>query len=273
MSLESKVAHESHNHEHKGENMEQKEKTWEKKCLKVMHRIAHGGFAEFANAHGEYVKNMLNRPSTCVCCIDGRIAPQYDAVAIAGSGILIKDDAEAKTKLVNSLIAKGIKKVTLHEDCGAVGLYAKQKGITLEQAKKDALEWARELTKLIGGDEEPEMLPVVQDFHSETCAYIVPDNFSLKEIKEDDSPLTEFVISASSVSFVNLLKQIEIALMIARGDHGFGKHFTKETPFTVVIVAKNDKELHEMKSNPEIIRLIEAQDGCAVIEGFSIENV
>ncbi len=264
------MAHSPHDQEYKGTSMKQKQEIWEKNRLEVMYRIANGGFMRFAHTHDEYVKEMSNRLPTCVCCIDGRVAPFYDAVAIAGSGILIKDDPKAKRHLVSILLEKKIKKVTLHEDCGAVSLYAKQKDISIEQAKEDAFEWAYELTKLIGGDEDPKMLEVDQDFHSETCVYVVPDNFSLQGMEWKNSHLTGFMISTSAVSFPHLLQQIEVAISIARGEHSFGEYFTKEIPFTVVIVAHDKKELHNMQLNPEIVKLISEQNGCVVLDGFVV---
>lgn len=159
----------------------------EHKWIEVKERIAHihaeGGYAGIAERNPQTIQEIGARPPECVCCMDGRIAMDKNAIAIAGSGILIKDDPVARALFVESLRARGIKKVDLHDDCGAVGIYAKVNGISRELAEKEAAEWAGELTKEIGGEGEIEVLPVSLDFHPEVCAYLVlTDQFSLAGI-------------------------------------------------------------------------------------------
>ncbi len=261
---ESNVAELPHNHE--GEDMKEKENVWKNSEERIKKIRAKGGFASLAREYADEVKEMVDRSATCVCCIDGRVAPFQNAVAIAGSGILIKDNPQAKERLVNSLRQKGIKKVTLHDDCGALGVYAKQKGISLDRAKADAFAWADELARLLGGKEETKTLSVDLNFHPETCAYLsFTDNFSLKEAP--DFPVG-FEISTAPVSTEDFIGQVELSLTIAFGDHGFGDSFTKDTPFSLVVVANNEEELQRVKTDVSLAVLLEKYDGKAVIDGF-----
>ncbi len=220
-----------------------------------------GGFSDFAEQHTDCVSALLNEPDH-VCCIDERI-PHEGAVSIAGSGILIKDDPEALGVLIESLKAKKIKRVYMHENCGAVGLYASGKGISLENANEDALGWAEKLTKILGGNDVFESLPVDIGFHNAQCAYVMLCDAS--GIRE---PFPRGFEISSCVSFTEMLGQVKVSIDIALGGHGFGTLFTKEDPFAVVVVTKNDDDLATVKEHPDLRQMIAGYDGRAIVDGF-----
>jgi len=229
---------------------------------------ADGGFSVFALKNQNEVGNMTLHERDCVCCMDGRVAPFKNAVAIAGSGLLVKDDPVARDLLVEKLLSQGVQKVFLHEDCGAVGLYSLEKGISREHAEKDASAWAEELSGLLKGNTHPETLSVTLDFHNEQCVYLTfLDRFSLQDIQAFP---TGFQVSGSVVSFDDALAQVGVAIDIALGDHGFGDRFTQKDPFTVVIVAKNKEELQKIQSNQNLIQLIKKYNGRVMIDGFVV---
>ena len=146
------------------------------------------------------------------------------------------------------------------------GVYAKQKGISFDWAKADAFAWADEATRLLGGKEETKTLSVDLNFHPEKCAYFsFMDNFSLKETP--DFPVV-FEISTAPVSTEGFIEQVELSLTIAFDDHGFGDRFTKEAPFSLVVVVNNEEELQRVKTDVSLAVLLEKYDGRAVIDGF-----
>lgn len=257
-----------HNHNESKEEigMNKKEVVWEKTNISIRKLCAHGGFAMLAQEFSGTVMEMTAHPATCVCCMDGRVASHEDAIAIAGSGILVKDNKQARARLVDFLRSKNVQKVFLHEDCGAVGLYAKSKNISRNEAEHEAFEWAQELTFLIGGEEEPETLPVAIDFHSEACVYLeLTDRFSLRDTS---SFPTGFQVTVPVVSLSDAFAQVDVSLNIAFSDHGFGNRFTRDVPFSVVVVAKSSEELRSMQLNHELMQLVARYDGRAVIDGF-----
>ncbi len=225
-----------------------------------------GGFSNFAKEHIKEVSGFLHEPDH-VCCIDERI-PHDGAVSIAGSGLLIKDDIQVLDDFVESLKINNIKRVFIHENCGAVGLYAKSKNISIEDANKDALEWAQKLTKLLGGNEVQKILPVDINFHNAQCTYIMSSNVSGMK-----KPFPRGFEISSYVSLPQILKQVEVSIDIALTGHGFGILFTKENPFIVVVVAKNDDDLSTMKKNTNLIKLVSKYNGRVIIDGFVTQHM
>lgn len=250
-----------------GRHMQKIEEEW-KRTLNRMEEIrSTGGFSALSTKHSDEVKEMVSHEGECVFCMDGRVAPKENGVAIAGSGILIKDDPVARDLLVQALRAQGIRKVFLHENCGAVGLYASIKGISQDRAQEEAQTWAKELTRLLGGnDEKTETLPVDLDFHNEQLVYVtLSEHFCLKNAP--DFP-TGFQVDAGVVSFANVLAQVKVAIDIALGHHGFGDRFTEKNPFTVVVAARNEEELKTIQNQSDLVQLVSKHDGRVVIDGF-----
>ncbi len=248
-------------------HMQKVEEEWRRTSNRMEEIRSAGGFSALATEYPKEIKEIVSHEGECVFCMDGRVAPKENGVAIAGSGILIKNDPIARDLLVRTLRAQGIHKVFLHEDCGAVGLYAATKGISQERAQEDAQQWAKELTLLLGGtDEQAETLSVALDFHNEQLVYVtLSEHFCLKDAP--DFP-TGFQVDAGVVSFANVLAQVKVAIDIALGHHGFGERFTKKNPFTVVVAARNEDELKTTQDNPDLVQLTAPHDGRVIIDGF-----
>ena len=60
--------------------------------------------------------------------------------------------------------------------------------------------------------------------------------------------------------------ELQVAINIALGDHGFGGKFTKENPFTIVVIANDNKELEMLKI--EAGKLATPYDGRVKVDGF-----
>ncbi len=234
---------------------------------KVMHTInSAGGFSQFATKHESEITNSFVEPKY-VCCIDERI-PHNGSISIAGSGILIKDNPEIFEIFVKYLKQKEIKQVRMHEDCGAVGLYAQEKNISIEKANKESLQWAQELTNALGGSslEISEVLPVDIGFHNALCAYIIFDNLS---IPKDLFP-RGFEINASCVQFPQVLEQVAVSVDIALGHHGFGVLFTKDNPFTIVTVTKNGNDMDTTQGCNDLAQTLKQYGDRIATTNFSL---
>lgn len=246
-------------------------RAWEDESSLVREIRAQGGFRMIPSRHPKDAEELCKHSPDCVCCIDGRVAPRRNAVAVAGSGILIKDNKQAREALVDGLRTRKIREVYMHEDCGAVALYAKNKNIPLNEAKKEADEWAQELTSLLGGEERPKTLPVSKLFHSETCVYlVVAEKFSL--IGTNSCFPAGFQVNANVVSPHNALAQVQVALDIAFGAHGFGARFNRECPFTVVTVTSPARTLRERGYVPALTEMISKRGGCAVLDSLLLSQ-
>ena len=134
--------------------------------------------------------------------------------------------------------------------------------------------WLEELAQELGVSETP-YLPVAQDFHPETCSYVVlVDRFTLKNAEGYPAG---FQISAPSknrvVSHEDLVAQVQVAIDIALGEHGFGDRFTTATPFTIVVVANDEAEVNAMQTDADLQAVVEPYKGRVVIDGFVPEAV
>ena len=247
------MAHEAmHSHEN------EKDITW-KAGRDHLNRIKDGGGFQSGMSHD---KHAFPEKVHSLCCMDERVVSERnDSVYSAGSGILIKDNPKKRAAFVGELKKAGVKNVTTHEGCGAVSLYAKQKNISVEEAQVEARQWAKDLSKELGGAYEGELTVSPQDYHVAQVAYY---DFTgrFNPSMTGDYP-AGFVISRKYMPAEDATAQTSVGVGIAKGDHGYGKRFDKKTPFTIVIVAENDADLKLGKKE------LQALSGADVtIDGF-----
>jgi hypothetical protein len=163
---------------------------------------------------------------------------------MGGSGILMPKD-----KLIDRLHRAGIKGLTTHEGCGAAALAAQLSGSEMG-ADAFAKSWAQEISEMSG-------IPYVnhiriqdmvgpETFHNATVAYYSgSNNFSAAGITE--LPVGFHIHRKIGYSLVH---DLELALKIAFGDHGFGKDRFREQKFRI-IAPGNPNDLHR---NAETLR-------------------
>jgi hypothetical protein len=72
--------------------------------------------------------------------------------------------------------------------------------------------------------------------------------------------------SAFGLSPEYMQKEIETLAKIVLGDHGFGKRFDKASPLYVVVSAKNQEQLEQLKRIAE--KAAEQFDGRVAVDGF-----
>lgn len=245
-----------------------KEEEWQHTLASAEAVRAAGGYVRYAEQHPNEIAQTVVEAPNCVCCMDERVVSQVNGVAVAGSGILIKDDSEKRQAFIQGLKDQGIKKVYLHSGCGAIALYGQMMGLTPEQAEADALAWAKQLETELGGDGAIETLGVKPEgFHNAQALYLAfTSNFS---IKNAETLPPGFIVSALAVGMEHALAQVDVAInKIALGAHAFGDRFTKETPFTIVVVAANDEQLASVMNDMRLKALLEPHNGRVALDGF-----
>lgn len=225
---------------HEDISMSDQEKYWQEDGIKLDAIQRAGGFTRFCEKNKSKIKKAFCENPSCVCCMDERVVSQMtDAMYIAGSGILIKDDPVKKAKFVEELKKQGIKDTYTHARCGAVDIYAERKGISKEQAIKEGEEWARELAGLLGGKYLGEKKVVPEESHVARVVYIdMTGKFNPGAVEVLPGG---FVISGT-LGIQHAIEQLEVALTIAFGDHGYAERLNQTTPFEIVVVGSTGEE-------------------------------
>ena len=214
---------------------------------------------KFPNLKLAFVKEM-----TAVVCIDeGCAHKDYNGkgkLTLAGAGILFPAQSEEKRiKIVAGLFsALGIKDVTSHEGCGAVGL-AYQRDFPGSKISKEGLEaygkdWVRKIieARARAGHEANAEHIVAEDmerpseFHTARVVYFDAVG-GFNPNKEVDLP-KGFVISKRHIPGAYPFEELKVAVNIAFGHHAFGKLFTEKMPFVVVPLANDEAELEALKA-------------------------
>jgi hypothetical protein len=214
---------------------------------------ASGGFRTYVRKNAAVAVRAFPNHVSCLCCMDERVVVQKgDAVYAAGSGILLKDNGAAREAFIRKLTKAGVTEVTLHEECGAVALYAKKKRITLAKAQKEAEVWARYLAKRIGGTYRGKRIGVGTHYHVARAAYYdMTGVFNPAQARHVFPP--GFVVDRRYLSKPEAVREMRIAVDIATGAHGYGKRFDRRHPFVVAVVADNTREAEAARS--ELARL------------------
>jgi hypothetical protein len=179
----------------------------------------------------ENAETLFEDGESCLCCIDeGTDSGLFRA---AGSGILLSD--EERATLVDRLQAMGVKGVKSHEGCGAADKYCKDNNITDKTVEEVAKEKAQQIAKELGvpylGHIEKLSRPA--EFHyARTVYYDGTGQFNQAAVGEKLPP--GFVISRRYLDDKSSIDNLQLAIQIALGHHGFGKKITKDKPLMLV---------------------------------------
>ncbi|MFQ5541096.1 MAG: hypothetical protein ACE5F4_02530 [Candidatus Paceibacteria bacterium] len=231
---------------------------------------AEGGWQEYADGiHEEERERLFSTRSTCVCCMDERVAfgsgETLDAVYAAGCGILIKDDVEKRQAFVAALKERGVTDVYSHAECGAVALYAEQKGIALAEALLEADTWYRELADALGGTYHADLAVSPEGHHvAQTLYWDATGTFNPGKVPGIFP--TGFVVTEPVVGTAHAKEHVDVALGIALGEHGFGTRFSAAHPFEIVVVAPSAEELMRIQALLE--PFVERHGGAVRIDGL-----
>ncbi|GAC1412854.1 MAG: hypothetical protein NVSMB66_3180 [Candidatus Doudnabacteria bacterium] len=198
-------------------------------------------------------------------CMDERIMRR--SWRLGGSGILMPKD-----KLIASLQKNGIQGITTHEGCGAAAMAADGSGLSAEEYAK---KWAREISEASGipyvAHITAEEMIGPKHFHPATVAYYSGSNtFSAAGVKE--LPVG-FHINRKVGSSVK--HDLGLALMIAFGDHGFGKERFEQTKFLIIAPGNpNDSDRNAAALKREAEEIVARMDlaDFVDIDAFNVPN-
>jgi hypothetical protein len=229
------------------------------------------------------IQEAFKKNPDCCGCSDGRI--HEHRFARAGQGILV--GVESVVNWIGEEIEKGAIKdkfeFTSHTGCGAAKIVcnqlqkegklpqnfnADQLGI---QFSKDVIEAASikfpQIEFIYRHIEAHEM----DKIHNERCIYLdATQKINPKVISELPSG---FIMTVMPEVNLEITKSELTALCgIALGDHGFGKRFTSEKPFWIIVSAKNEEEEN---SQIELAKSVvnQFEEGRVKVAGFVVPNL
>ena len=155
---------------------------------------------------------------------------------MAGSGCMISED-----ELISELKSAGVTEFTTHENCGAWGLTHPE--MTDPKEKEAAVKsWGENIAQKLGIPHRyipAEEMDRPADFHNAFYAIYDPTGkFNSKAVENMPSGFI------TSPKYFNSAKaDLELAVKIATGNHGFGKRFTTENPFVLIGILPGTDEL------------------------------
>lgn len=187
-------------------------------------------------------------------------------IHLAGSGILMELD-EAK-KVLQAADAEGI---YTHDECGAAKLYAKAEGLDLEYADDYCREWVKSLCEKTGLPYKGHISinEMKRPSGSHIASVIYYDATGKFDNTTPGMP-SGFVISRKYLETDYAKKELEVALDIALGGHGFGHLFTTELPLHVIIFSDNSADLSIGKLAKEIEPVTSKHGSRIVIDSITI---
>jgi hypothetical protein len=191
-------------------------------------------------------KEAFKQDLDVIDCSDGRVL-LGKKIGLAGSGILLSD--EELEKFITANQGK-IKIITSHEDCGAAKIKFKQlqaagklpEGITT--ADELGTYSAQKLADRLGA--EHYFLPIdkmAKEVHNER-AIVVDGTGHFNSTNLKGFP-PHFVCSGFGFGLSSEYMQGEITTLagIALGGHGLGERFQEDTPFYVMVAARDSEQL------------------------------
>ena len=272
-------------HGHSKEIEAQMQGEWDKQ-EPTMSEIYKNSSADFLAEVG--VEGAKVESHETVCCMDegtAHIVDEENKFAMAGSGILYPAGSwsERLNRVADLYIKLQIKKITSHDGCGAAGIAWKRdggvEGTGCATADEYGRKWVAELQEVInaklkasgGGAVEianlgsnemvrPEKFhnarviwfDGVGDFNPHKLGDKVPKGFLIEYgLITENAKTTE----ESNYPFAEL----QVAIDIALGSHGLGNKFTKESPFLIVVLAKDVMQMSEIRG--KVSSMIEKYGG------------
>lgn len=218
--------------------------------------------SQFPDLKKAFVKEM----AVAVCMDEGCAHKDYNGegkLAVAGSGILLPAKSEEErvqiaARLFNEL---GIKNITSHEGCGAVGLAYKRDFPGSNPSKEELEEYGKAWTKKVTAEMDrmkcearfdhiaAEEMVRPAEFHNARVVYF--DGVGgFNPNHEADLPMG-FVVSRRFLPGEYAAEELKVAISIAFGHHGFGELFTMEIPFIIIPLAGSEEELEKLKNEIE----------------------
>jgi len=234
-------------------------KAWEKGSPLVALVQGEGALDRRIKSNQLRTKKAVAKAPNAIGCIDERHAPGIKAyesgktcLGCAGAGILIPGVREfltegappspEMTEFIQTLKERKIKFVYPHEGCGAAGAFAESVGEP-KRAPFYAQLWAMKLADLIGAEQKTMTRISPEGFHDARAVYIdlTPDGRFNPDEAARDFP-KGFHVSAHVMGLAQAEIEMNVAIDIALGAHGFGEFFTPATPLIVFVISYGESE-------------------------------
>jgi len=193
----------------------------------LMGEIFRRGFDSYA-AHVQDIAGTFALEDRTVRCIDEGTP---GGIHFAGSGILADfEDAVAWMQ------AAAVDGVTSHTGCGAANLYAQRSGRDLSEAEKLGIEHAQRIAAALGVPYRGHITKLKRppEYHDARVIY-VDDTGTFDSDRSSGLP-RGLLISRAHLNPAYALQEVEVAISITLGDHGFGERFTPASPLMLAAV-------------------------------------
>lgn len=194
-----------------------------------------GVFKTFQDLFDSYLnkKLTLELNDRYLRCIDEGTP---GGIHLAGEGILYPKAAEDLQGVITGIYS--------HEECGAASLYASQNHIMTDNADKIGDEKAKELAQVLGipylGSIPLTEMARPSHLHVARAVYYTGQEFDPTRIGLPKGfQIDRFIISDSQYAQY----EVELAVSIAMGSHGFAGKFTAESPFYLVAVGNQQTKI------------------------------
>jgi hypothetical protein len=236
MTLFSKHMNPEHEHQFKIEQ------EWVKQSA-TLEAIVSQGMQGYADSL-EGSEAAFETKDHTLCCMDEG-TPQGD-MRSAGSGILM--EGEDRAMFIQELKRAGVREVTSHAGCGAAALYREKMGITDKSVDEVAQHEARQIAQELGVPYKGHITELARptEFHHARVVY-VDGTGSFNPSAVHGLP-AGFVVSRKFMTPQQARREVEIALSIAMGDHGFGKKFSVQEPLVIVAIAEGALSSGQLKA-------------------------
>jgi len=233
----------------------------------IMGKLYELGADVFIEREFPDIKRAFTDKQILVVCMDEGTAHKdvngENKFCLAGSGILFPAGSESERleKVAGLLIERGVSDISSHGGCGAAGLAyhrdfpdaAKQENLA-EKIEGHAKEWSDKLANKIRELSHPaervhilaEDMERPVEFHNARVVYF--DGVGgFNPSKEIGLPMG-FVIERAHLPPDYAVEELKVAVSIAFGHHGFGEMFSATEPLVIIVFAKNDEEINNLKN-------------------------
>lgn len=209
-----------------------KEEYWQAEETKIASIIS-GGFEKYlCGIEGH--QSAFKLQDTSLRCIDEGTP---GGIHLAGSGILL--DAATAAKYAESAKVDG---VFSHAECGAAKLFAEKENLDPEAADEYGIEWAKTLAERLKvpykGHIEISQMNRPSGLHDARVVYY--DGTGRFDYQGSTDLPKGFVIDRKYLDQSYALQELDVAIQIALGGHGFGDKFTPESPFLAIALTEKN---------------------------------
>lgn len=218
---------------------------------------------------GKYIKTLSGPERAFMLtdwdlrCIDERMP---GGVHLAGSGILMTEEQLSKT--LNDL---KISSVWTHAECGAAKLYAQKNGLDPSKSDDYAQAWGKKLAQQFGLKYSGHLSPKPSGLHIARLAYY--DGTGTFDFQKINGLPPGFIISRKYIESAYALVELEVAISIATGNHGFGDLITEKNPFLIVPISDSHSANLSLDALITELKPLAENNPLIIIDGFTSSHL